>query len=217
MASPRRIPEAFHTERLLIRCPREGDGAALNAAIRESIVELRPWMAWAQSEPAVEDTEENLRHAAADYRRREELRLLLFLRGGGELVGCSGLHAIDWSIPKLEIGYWCRTACTGHGYITEAVRGITRFAFDALGAQRVAIRCDRENERSRRVAERAGYHLEGLLRRDQRREDATLRDTLLFSLVREEFEALDLPPISTSQPARTDPRRREKWGSVRAS
>ena len=73
------------------------------------------------------------------------------------MVGSSGLQGIDWEVPKFEIGYWCRTSFTGRGYITEAVRGITAFAFEALGARRVEIRCDSRNHPSVRVAQRAGF------------------------------------------------------------
>ncbi len=67
---------------------------------------------------------------------------------------------------------------------------LTRTAFEQLGANRVEIRCDVRNVRSRRVAERCGYVLEGTMRRDALATDGRLRDTLVFSLVREEYEAL---------------------------
>lgn len=82
--------------------------------------------------------------------------MFLFLKETGALVGGSGLHRIDWSVPKFEIGYWCRTRFAGHGYITEAVRGLGAFAFDQLGARRVEILCDSRNHRCVRVAELAG-------------------------------------------------------------
>jgi ribosomal-protein-serine acetyltransferase len=63
--------------------------------------------------------------------------LLLLLRGTRTFVGNSGLHRIHWEGPKFEIGYWCRTRFTGQGYVTEAVRGISAFAFDTLGARRL--------------------------------------------------------------------------------
>ena len=86
-------------------------------------------------------------------------------------------------MPKFEIGYWCHTGMTGRGYVTEAVRGIGAFAFDVLGAQRVEIRCDPLNRPSTRVAELAGFTLEGELRNDARATDGTLRNTLVFSAV----------------------------------
>lgn len=53
----RDFPDQLETERLLIRAPRPGDGAAGNAAIRESEAELRPWMPWVHPLPSPDDTE----------------------------------------------------------------------------------------------------------------------------------------------------------------
>ncbi|WP_312151082.1 MULTISPECIES: GNAT family N-acetyltransferase [Paenibacillus] len=51
------FPESFETERLLIRAPLWGDGVSMYEAIRESIDELRPWMAFAQVIPTLEESE----------------------------------------------------------------------------------------------------------------------------------------------------------------
>ncbi len=89
-------------------------------------------------------------------------------------------------MPKFEIGYWCRTRITSHGYITEAVTRISAFAFDALGARRVEIRCDPRNFRSARVAERAGFTLEGTIRNNEVGTDGKLRDTRIYASIRGE-------------------------------
>jgi RimJ/RimL family protein N-acetyltransferase len=186
----RDIPEQFETERLLIRAPRPGDGAELNRAVSESLDILRPWMAWAQVEPSIEDSEARVRHMAAAFLERTDLLLTLWLKGSDTLVGSSGIHRLNWDVPKGEIGYWCRASYEGKGYITEAAQGITRFAFDVLGMARMEIRCDSRNERSRRVAERVGYVLEGELRHDGVATDGTLRNTLVYSMLPEEFRAM---------------------------
>src|ERR671912_2081179 len=116
--------------------------------------------------------------------QRSELRLHLYLRGTDTLVGSSGLQRIDWEVPKFEIGYWCRTGFTGRGYITEAVLGITEFAFDALGARRVEIRCDSRNLPSARVAERAGFELEARLNNNEVSTDGEPKNTLIYALTR---------------------------------
>jgi RimJ/RimL family protein N-acetyltransferase len=163
------FPESFETERLLIRSPLPGDGPELHAAVRESIEELTPWMPWPKEHRTVDDSEASARRA----------------RGTDTLVGSSGLQGIDWEVPKFEIGYWCRTRFTGRGYVTEAVRGITAFAFDALGARRVEIRCDSLNHPSVRVAQRAGFRLEGELHNNEVGTDGSARDTLIFALTPE--------------------------------
>jgi RimJ/RimL family protein N-acetyltransferase len=182
----RDFPDRFETERLLIRSPMPGDGPEFNAAKVESIEELRPWMAWAQKEPTVEESEENVRRARVRFLERTDLMMLLFLKGTGTIVGSSGLHRFDWDVPRFEIGYWCRTRFVGQGYVTEAVRGIAGFAFDELGAKRVEIRCDTGNERSRRVAERAGFRLEGELRNAEIGTDGTPRNVLVYGMMPEE-------------------------------
>ncbi|MCW5849908.1 MAG: GNAT family N-acetyltransferase [Anaerolineae bacterium] len=194
MSKPKPIlldfPDAFETERLLIRSPLPGDGPALNEAVVESLDSLRPWMPWAQTAPTVEEEEEIVRKGRLRFLERSDLWLLLFLKGTNIVVGGSGLHRIDWDVPRFEIGYWCRSRFEGQGYITEAVRAITAFAFTTLGAQRVMIRMDTRNVRSRAVAERAGYVLEGEERHDARAVDGTLRNTLVFSMLPDEFKRL---------------------------
>ncbi|PWW04884.1 hypothetical protein DFQ01_106169 [Paenibacillus cellulosilyticus] len=57
------IPEQFESNRLVIRAPQWGDGAAVNEAVIESIDELRLWMPFAQSIPTVDETEINIRQS----------------------------------------------------------------------------------------------------------------------------------------------------------
>jgi RimJ/RimL family protein N-acetyltransferase len=179
------FPESFETERLLIRSPLPGDGPELHAAVTESLERLTIWMLWPKEHKTVDDSEAISRRARVAFLQRSELRLHLYLRGTDTMVGSSGLHRIDWEVPKFEIGYWCRTRFTGQGYITEAVRGITAFAFDTLGAKRVEIRCDSRNNPSVRVAQRAGFLLEGELRNNEVGTHGSARDTLIFALIPE--------------------------------
>jgi RimJ/RimL family protein N-acetyltransferase len=181
MPRPKTIPSRFESERLILRAPKPNDATALNAAIRASLPELKRWMPWAQKAPTLAETHKHLCEAAEKFRQGTDLMFLLFAKDTGELIGASGLHRIEWSVPRLEIGYWAATRHVGHGYITEAVRAIDRFAFKALGAARVEIHCDHRNVRSRRVAERAGYALEALLRHHRRDARGRLTDMCLFA------------------------------------
>lgn len=180
------FPESFETERLLIRSPMPGDGEELFAAIRESRKELKPWMPWVHHHRTPDDSEESARRGYVEFLERGDLRMHLFSKGTDTLIGSSGLHRIDWDIPRFEIGYWLRTGFTGRGYMTEAVRGIAAFAFDEFGANRVEIKCDSTNTKSVRVAERCGFRLEGELRNNEKSPSGELRNTLVFSMLPEE-------------------------------
>ncbi|MFD0713407.1 GNAT family N-acetyltransferase [Paenibacillus sp. GCM10027626] len=178
------IPESFESDRLLIRAPLPGDGAAVNEAMKESAEELRCWMPWAQTMPTIEQSELNIRRSQLQFMERSDLRLLLFHKNDAHFIGSSGLHRIDWQARKFEIGYWVRTSCSRQGFITEAVEAISQFAIDQLQANRIEIRCDARNVRSALVAERLQFTLEGTLRRDHCDPEGLLQDTLVFAKVR---------------------------------
>jgi RimJ/RimL family protein N-acetyltransferase len=177
------IPQQFTTDRLLIRCAQPGEGPAANAAIRDSIEQLRPWMPWAQTLPAVSDTEEHARRAHARFLAREDLTYRAWLKDSQTFVVGSGLHRINWVVPKFEIGYWVRSTHSGQGYVHEVVQALTKLAFEKFHAQRVEIRCDDRNLKSIRVAERAGFQLEGILRNDSRGAGGSLRSTRVYAKI----------------------------------
>jgi RimJ/RimL family protein N-acetyltransferase len=179
------FPYGFETERLTIRGPLPGDGRRVRGAVMESLPELRPWMPWAVDIPDENGYEARVREGQLKFLAREDLWMMLILKGTDTIIGGSGLHRINWEVPKFEIGYWVSTPYAGQGYITEAVIGITDFAFDVLGAKRLEIRCDSRNERSAAVARRAGFELEATLRQDDRHHlTNALRDTLVFARIR---------------------------------
>ena len=182
------VPGRIAIDRLVLRPPQPGDGAMLNAAVRESLAELKPWLPWAQVEPSVQESERDCRRMHARFAAREDLVYFIFERSAGDaegaLVGGTGLHRIDWSVPRFEIGYWRRTGFERRGLVGEAVRALARMAFDTLAARRVEIRMDAHNARSARVAERAGFTFEGVLRQDCLDVAGAGRDTRVYSRVR---------------------------------
>lgn len=179
----RDIPEEFETRRLTVRCPRAGDGAEAHAAIVESAERLRVWIPWAKPWMTVDEEEIRTRQRRIEFLERKELHFYMFLKGQDRLVGMSALHSIEWDVPRFEIGYWVRTCFEGQGYVQETVEGLTQLAF-ALGARRVEITTDPRNERSWRVAERAGYSLEAVLHNYERDVDGILTDLRVYIKVR---------------------------------
>src|SRR5260221_2334498 len=130
------FPMPITTPRLFIRPPQIGEGAALNAAIIESFDNLHRFMDWAKVEPTLEESEEVVRLAAANWivRKNEEpwLMLCIFDKNTQALVGATGFHHTLWEVPCMESGYWIRTAYAGQGLMTEAMNAITQYAFKQL-------------------------------------------------------------------------------------
>ena len=177
------VPDRLTTERLLLRAARAGDGVEVNQAIHDSFERLRQWMHWATYRPEAEETEAFERQAEADFLCRSQFTFNAFLRDAGPFIGSIALFNIDWSVPKLEIGYWLRTGYEGRGLMTEAVAALVDLAFATLAMHRVEIRCDPRNQRSAAIPERLGFALEGVLRNEKRTPQGTLRDTAVYARI----------------------------------
>ena len=181
------VPERIETERLILRIPNGRDAPALNAAVCESLGDLRVFMPWAQTAPSLAQSQAECRRMQAKFLLRDDLPLFMYERRAdgseGDFVGGSGLHRIDWTVRRFELGYWCRSSRQGRGYVTEAAQALTRFAFERLQARRVEVRMDDTNERSWKIAQRAGFALEGVLRSDSLNPLGAARDTRVYALI----------------------------------
>lgn len=91
------------------------------------------------------------------------------------------LHSIDRLQGDAEIGYWTTPAARGRGLAAIAVDAVCRWAFGALPIDRVELCHAVENTASARVAEKAGFTLEGRLRRSYRYADGVKHDELLWA------------------------------------
>ncbi len=108
-----------------------------------------------------------------------------------ELLGLIGLHGVDLTGEPggtAEIGYWMRTEGRGRGLMTRAVRLASAWAFEELGLAVVTWYAFVGNEPSLRVAQAAGYTVEGTLRRGAKHR-GTRVDTWVASLLPEDLAA----------------------------
>jgi RimJ/RimL family protein N-acetyltransferase len=177
-------------ERVLVRPYRESDAQALFDAVAESREHIRPWLPFADKHQCIEETRDWIIKGMADWLLRESLNLSMWERESGRFIGGTGLHPRNWDIGHFEIGYWVHASAQGHGYMSEVVRLLTRYAFDELKANRLVIRCDARNQRSAAVARRQGFVQEACLRNDTAAPDGSLRSTLVFALIPEDYAAL---------------------------
>jgi len=178
------FPTEFYSRRLLIRMPKPGDGQAVYEAIEASREELQVWLPFARQKQSLEETEANVREAHAEFLMRKDLRLHIFNKETGKFIGSSGLHRINWNVPKFEIGYWIDTRYSGYGYMIEAVEAISNFAFNRLNARLIEIRCDEKKIKSLAIPEKLVFHLDGTLPHDYLSVDGKeLRDTCIYSKI----------------------------------
>jgi RimJ/RimL family protein N-acetyltransferase len=109
----------------------------------------------------------------------------------GRAIGSTSFLDVSRFHSRVEIGatYLSRDAWRT-SINTESKLLLLGHAFDALGCERVALKTDLLNERSQNAIERIGGVREGVLRHHMRRPDGSWRDTVYFSILRDEWPAV---------------------------
>ena len=112
-------------------------------------------------------------------------------RATGRAVGSTRFGDIAPEHDRVEIGWtWLAPSRHRTAVNTEAKLLQLTYAFDTLGAGRVALKTDGRNARSQRAIERLGAVREGVLRRHTRLPDGYVRDTVYYSILADEWPAV---------------------------
>jgi RimJ/RimL family protein N-acetyltransferase len=101
----------------------------------------------------------------------------------GAFLGFASMFRLDLPAREGEIGYAVSPSARGRGVAGRAVCLLTRWGFDELGLERLELRISVTNAASERVAERAGYRQEGVLRSVHFKEGRRI-DLGIWSLLR---------------------------------
>ena len=108
--------------------------------------------------------------AQAWYARYEEGRntgakeAFAIVGDDGAFLGLALAPTIDAEAAEAELGYIVAAPARGRGVASEALRQLTAWAFEQRGIERAYLLIDVDNPASGKVAERAGYRLEGVMR-----------------------------------------------------
>ena len=127
----------------------------------------------------------------ADARRPEFVAWATVDAATGRAIGSSRFGDIAPEHGRLEIGWtWIAPSHQRSATNTETKLLQLTYAFEDLGATRVALKTDGRNLRSQAAIERLGARREGTLRRHMRLPDGYIRDTVYFSILAEEWPAV---------------------------
>ena len=112
-------------------------------------------------------------------------------RATGLAIGSTRFGDIAPAHGRVEIGWtWIAPSHQRSPVNTEAKLLQLSYAFDELGATRVALKTDGRNLRSQAAIERLGAKREGALRRHMRMPDGFIRDTVYYSILSDEWPAV---------------------------
>ncbi|WP_412539284.1 GNAT family protein [Longispora sp. K20-0274] len=138
------------------------DAPALLECIAADREHFGQWLGWARDMRTPEDASGFV--ARGMKRLAEDAAPWVGIWLDGVLVGGVLVWPVDHAGGSAELGYWLARSAGGRGVVTEAVRAMTTFCFEELDLRKVVIRCAEKNTPSRRVPERLGFVVEGVLR-----------------------------------------------------
>jgi RimJ/RimL family protein N-acetyltransferase len=152
-------------------------------AVVESIPEVSQYETWChpgysrdEAVEYVEQWKKRWRECTAFYFAIKEIKSAAFL-------GSCGLSDLNRVHKRAGLGFWIRSSQTGQGFATDAARLVTSIGFSDLELERIELEAAVGNVASRRVAEKIGCELEGVLQHRQIL-PAGPTDTVMYSLIR---------------------------------
>lgn len=136
------------------------DAEELFALIEANRAYLRAWLPWLDTSRSVDDTRKNIESSLRQAEAGSGLAVSLWYQG--RIVGVTGYNEIHQTNRVGHIGYWLAQEYEGRGLMTASVSALIHHGFTKLGLNRQAISAHVDNVRSRTIAERLGFRLEGI-------------------------------------------------------
>ena len=164
-------------EGVVLRPWRLEDVPAVAAACQDA--EIERWLAFVPQPYTEEDARFYIQDCLEAGKERTPFAITDAVTG--KVIG-----SIDMRISRMligHVGYWLAPEARGRGLTTAALAALSRWGFDELGLGRVELVTDPDNIASQRVAEKAGFTREGVLRSILINRDGSRRDGVMFSLL----------------------------------
>lgn len=162
------------------------DAAALFAQVDKNRKYLSAFLPWVDSTQSIADVENFISKKRELYSSNRGFTLGIW--SDDQIVGCVELHEIDWDVGQSSVGYWIAEDFTGKGLATAATRAIVDYGFNNYGLNRIGLSAVAANRKSRAIAERLGFTLEGVLRQYVKLSDGQLADFAMYSVLASEWK-----------------------------
>jgi RimJ/RimL family protein N-acetyltransferase len=146
------------------------------------------WELWYTSVPGPEQMTAYLDHALRGQQAGHMLPWVVRDLASAQVLGTTRYHDILAEVDRVEIGYtWYAKRCQRTHVNTTCKLMLLEHAFATLGCQVVGLRTDNFNFTSQRAIEALGGKRDGVIRHHLKRRDGSVRDTVMYSIVRGEW------------------------------
>lgn len=99
------------------------------------------------------------------------------------IIGYTDIKSIDWNIPKAELGFFIDEQYEGKGIVSKALSKMVEHCFESLKMKKLFLRTHEKNIGSRRVAEKNGFVVEGIIRSDYKTTSGVIVDLMYYGLL----------------------------------
>lgn len=147
-------------EQLVLRPFCEGDAQAVARACNDK--EIQRWLPL-PTPYTIEIAVDWCMRLSHELRENGDGLPLAMVTDAGDFIGAISLKKTDWRAKVTEIGYWTAPWMRSAGHATAATAYLARWALDG-GMERVELTAATGNRASQRVAEKAGFEFEGVMR-----------------------------------------------------
>ncbi|MEM7551968.1 MAG: GNAT family protein [Bacteroidota bacterium] len=149
------------------------------------------WNLWYTSVPSKDKVEDYIHAALDEQKAGTSLPFVVVDKGSGKIIGSTRYCNVSSANKRVEIGYtWYSKSFQRTGVNTECKLLLLSHAFETLEVIAVAFMTNWHNHRSRNAILRLGAKQDGILRNHRLEPDGTIRDTVVFSIIRDEWKSV---------------------------
>lgn len=132
-----------------------------------------------------EDTEQFLKELL--QKREDKLYYPYVIENleNGEFVAFIDVKNIDWNIPKAELGCYTDENYAGKGITSKAFSLFVEFCFEHYGFAKLFLRTHESNFAAQKLADRAGFQIEGKIRKDYKTTKGEVVDLIYYGRINE--------------------------------
>ncbi len=174
--------------RVTLRYPRMADYAAWSGLREESRTFLMPWEpTWAPDELSRTAYRRRIHRYTREIHSDVAYPFFIFRREDNALVGGCTLSNVRRGVTQsVSLGYWVGANFARQGFMHAAVTHLAPFVFKTLGLHRLEAACIPDNEASRRLLLKCGFHEEGRARK-YLQINGRWQDHILFALLEDDL------------------------------
>lgn len=152
--------------------------------VNENREYLAKWLPWVPNSQTPQHYQAYIKQSLTQYANGQAVECAIEYQG--IIVGVCGFKRIDRHLGVAELAYWLGEAYQGNGVMTRACLFMLKYAFNELGMQKVQLSAAIDNKPSRKIANRLGMELEGVIRRQERVGDQVL-DHAVYGIMKEDL------------------------------